>query len=43
MPIVDISPLLSLSALSKLSLTRTPARADVISDLQRQGVRITIN
>jgi hypothetical protein len=43
MPIVDISPLLSLADLSEVSLMRTPARADVISDLQKKGVKVTIN
>jgi Leucine-rich repeat (LRR) protein len=42
-PIVDISPLLSLPSLEKLSLLRTPARADIISELQRRGVKVTIN
>lgn len=40
-PIVDISPLLSLPNLAKLSLMRTPARADVIAQLERRGVRVS--
>jgi Leucine-rich repeat (LRR) protein len=43
MPIVDISPLLSLAELREVSLMRTPARADVISELEKKGVKITIN
>ena len=43
MPIVDISPLLSLVELREVSLLRTPARADVISELEKKGVKITIN
>jgi Leucine-rich repeat (LRR) protein len=43
MPIVDISPLLSLADLREVSLMRTPARADVISELEKKGVKITIN
>jgi Leucine-rich repeat (LRR) protein len=42
-PVVDISPLLSLSNLEQLSLLRTPARADVVSELQRRGVKVIIN
>lgn len=42
-PLVDISPLLSLTNLKKLTLVRTPARADVISELEKQGVKVTNN
>jgi len=42
-PLADISPLLSLPKLRELSLLRTPARADVISLLQRRGVKVTNN
>lgn len=42
-PVVDISPLLSIQNLEQLTLLRTPARADVISELQRRGVKVTIN
>jgi len=42
-PIVDISPLLLLPNLATLSLLRTPARADVISELERRGVKVVIN
>jgi hypothetical protein len=42
-PVVDISPFLSLSNLQKLSLLRTPARADVISELERRGTTVSIN
>ena len=41
--VVDVSPFLSLPNLEKLSLLRTPARADVISELQRRGIRVVIN
>jgi hypothetical protein len=39
-PVVDISPLLELPALASLSVIRTPARADVLTELERRGVRI---
>lgn len=42
-PVVDISPLLSLPNLETLSLLRTPARADVIGELERRGVKVTVN
>jgi Leucine-rich repeat (LRR) protein len=42
-PMVDISPLLSLANLKSVSLLRTPARADVISELERRGVKVTMN
>jgi Leucine-rich repeat (LRR) protein len=42
-PVVDIAPLLALPNLTELSLLRVPARADVISELQRRGVKVTIN
>jgi Leucine-rich repeat (LRR) protein len=42
-PMVDISPLLSLTNLKSVSLLRTPARADVISELERRGVKVIIN
>jgi Leucine-rich repeat (LRR) protein len=42
-PMVDISPLLSLSNLKSVSLLRTPARADVLSELERRGVKVTMN
>jgi Leucine-rich repeat (LRR) protein len=38
--VTDISPLLDLPALSRLSVLRTPARADVLSELERRGVRV---
>jgi hypothetical protein len=38
--VVDISPLLDLRALSSLSILRTPARADVLTQLERNGVKI---
>jgi Leucine-rich repeat (LRR) protein len=38
--IVDISPLLDLPALTSLSVLRTPARADVLTQLERNGVKI---
>jgi len=42
-PIVDISPFLSLPNLAELSLLRTPARADVVSELERRGVKVIMN
>ena len=42
-PIVDISPLLSSPKLREVSFLRVPARADVISQLQRNGVKVTNN
>jgi hypothetical protein len=38
--VVDISPLLDLPALKTLSVIRTPARADVLTQLERSGVKI---
>lgn len=38
--VVDISPLLDLPALTNLSVIRTPARADVLTQLERRGVKI---
>jgi internalin A len=40
-PIVDISPLLELPQLSELFLLRVPARADVLTELKRRGVRVS--
>jgi len=40
-PIVEISPLLSLPNLESISLIRVPARADVISELERRGVKVS--
>jgi len=40
-PVVDISPLLGLPNLESLFLLRVPARADVIAELERRGVKIT--
>jgi Leucine-rich repeat (LRR) protein len=40
-PVVEISPLLALPNLENLSLIRVPARADVISALERKGVKVT--
>jgi hypothetical protein len=42
-PIVDISPLLLLPKLREVSLLRVPARADVISTLQKRGVKVKNN
>jgi len=42
LPVVDISPLLSLPNLEEVYLFRTPARSDVISELQRRGVKVTM-
>jgi internalin A len=40
-PVVDISPLLWLPNLAKVYLMRTPARADVIAQLERRGVKVS--
>jgi Leucine-rich repeat (LRR) protein len=40
-PVVDISPLLLFANLESLTLLRVPARADVISELERRGVKVT--
>jgi Leucine-rich repeat (LRR) protein len=42
-PVVDISPLLGLPRLSEFSILRVPARADVLKELERRGVKITAN
>ena len=42
-PVVDISPLLWLPNLATISLLRTPARADVLAELERRGVKVTVN
>jgi internalin A len=39
-PVVDISPLLDLPALNSLTVIRTPARADVLTELERRGVKV---
>jgi len=38
--VVDISPLLELPALTSLSVLQTPARADVLTRLEKNGVKI---
>jgi len=38
--VVDISPLLELPELTELRIMQTPARADVLTELQRRGVTI---
>lgn len=38
--VVDISPLLELPSLSNVSVLRTPARADVLTQLERNGVKV---
>lgn len=38
--VVDISPLLDLPALNTLTVVRTPARSDVLTELERRGVKI---
>lgn len=42
-PVVDVSPLLDLPRLSELSILRVPARADVLKELERRGVKIRAN
>ena len=39
-PVVEISPLLALPNLETLTLTRVPARADIIAALERKGVDV---
>jgi hypothetical protein len=39
-PVVDISPLLDLPELTRLNLIGTPARADVVTELEKRGVKI---
>jgi hypothetical protein len=39
-PVADVSPLLDLPNLSELMLLRTPAREDVVKELQRRGVTV---
>ncbi len=40
-PIIDISPLLHVPNLTEVYLIRVPARADVLAQLQREGVKVT--
>jgi internalin A len=40
-PVVDISPLLQMPNLAEVYLIRVPARADVLAQLQREGVKVT--
>jgi hypothetical protein len=42
-PIVEISPLLVLPNLESVTIVRTPARADVISQLQGKGVKVEVH
>jgi Leucine-rich repeat (LRR) protein len=42
-PVVDISPLLELTNLAELNIIRSPARSDLITVLERRGVRVTVN
>jgi hypothetical protein len=39
-PVVDISVLLELPALISVTVIRVPARADVITELERRGVKV---
>ena len=39
--VVDVSPLLELPALTELNVIRTPARADILAELERRGVKVT--
>jgi Leucine-rich repeat (LRR) protein len=39
-PVIDISVFLELPNLTKLNLVRVPARADVLSELERRGVAV---
>jgi hypothetical protein len=38
--VADISPLLDLPSLEHLGVVRTPARADILTELERRGVKI---
>src|ERR1041385_7261948 len=38
--VTDISPLMQLPALENVSVMRTPARADVLTELERRGVKV---
>lgn len=38
--VVDISPLLDLPELKTLGIMRTPARSDVLTELERRGVKV---
>jgi Leucine-rich repeat (LRR) protein len=38
--VIDISPLLDVPNLETLNISRTPARADVLTELERRGVKI---
>ena len=38
--VVDVSPLLDLPKLTAVSITRTPARSDVVTELERRGVKV---
>lgn len=38
--VTDISPLLELPALTNLNVMRTPARADILTELERRGVNV---
>ena len=40
-PVVEISPLLALQSLDEVTFIHVPARADVIVELQRRGVKVT--
>jgi Leucine-rich repeat (LRR) protein len=40
-PVVDVSPLLQVPNLAEVYLVRVPARADVLIQLQRNGVKVT--
>jgi Leucine-rich repeat (LRR) protein len=42
-PVADISPLLELPNLGELNIMRSPARSDVITVLERGGVKVTVN
>ena len=38
--VVDISPLLELPELKSLGIMRTPARSDVLTELERRGIQV---
>lgn len=40
--VVDLTPLINLPALEEVRIMRTPARADVVSILEKRGVKVTV-
>ncbi len=40
-PVVEVTPLLNTPSLRELTVLRTPARADVLAELERRGVKVS--